>query len=92
MKIINEFCLVKDQKIECVLIKSENKTSLSPLVLLHEGLGSIEMWKDWPTKLALKTKMNLVLYSRIGMGKSSEEKIKKKLTFLKMRHCIICLK
>ena len=63
MKIINEFCLVKDKKIECVLIKSDNKTSLSPLVLLHEGLGSIEMWKDWPTKLALRTKMNLVLYS-----------------------------
>ena len=34
MKIINEFCLVKDKKIECVLIKSDNKTSLSPLVLL----------------------------------------------------------
>ena len=39
MKVINEFCLVKDKKLECVLIKSDNKTSLAPLVLLHEGLG-----------------------------------------------------
>ena len=43
MKIINEICLVKDKKIECVLIKSENKTSLSPLVLLHEGLSLIHI-------------------------------------------------
>ena len=44
MRIINEFCSVKDKKIECVLIKLENKTSLSPLVLLHEGLGSVALW------------------------------------------------
>ena len=52
MKIINEFCLVKDKKIECVLIKSDNKTSLSPLVLLHEGLGSVALWKNFPEVLS----------------------------------------
>ena len=42
------------------------------------------MWKDWPSKVSsYRTKMNLVLYSRIGMGKSSRRKDKKKSNFLK---------
>ena len=60
----------------------KNLSEDDTIVLLHEGLGSIEMWKDWPEKLALRSKKNIVLYSRIGMGKSSQEIIKKKSDFL----------
>ena len=83
MKIKNDFLKIGNEKIAIKLLNhSKSVKAENTIVLLHEGLGSIEMWKDWPTKLALKTKMNLVLYSRIGMGKSSEEKIKKKPNFL----------
>jgi pimeloyl-ACP methyl ester carboxylesterase len=41
-----------------------------PLVLLHEGLGSLSMWKDFPRKLAQATRRHVVMYSRHGYGRS----------------------
>jgi pimeloyl-ACP methyl ester carboxylesterase len=41
------------------------------IVLLHEGLGSVRMWKDFPSQLAHATGCNLVVYSRYGYGQSS---------------------
>ena len=40
------------------------------LVLLHEGLGSMAMWRDFPGRLAHATGCNAVVYSRYGYGKS----------------------
>ena len=40
------------------------------LVLLHEGLGSVAMWRDFPEKLARETGMGVLAYSRQGYGKS----------------------
>lgn len=42
-----------------------------PLVLLHEGLGSISTWKDVPARLADMTGRRVVTYSRSGYGGSS---------------------
>ena len=41
------------------------------LILLHEGLGSVSMWKDVPEKIYDNTGYNVVTYSRAGYGKSS---------------------
>jgi pimeloyl-ACP methyl ester carboxylesterase len=40
------------------------------LLLLHEGLGSIAMWRDFPAKLAQATGCPAVVYSRYGYGRS----------------------
>jgi len=40
------------------------------LVLLHEGLGSIAMWRDFPNRLAHATASRVVAYSRYGYGDS----------------------
>lgn len=40
------------------------------LVLLHEGLGSIAMWRDFPGRLAHATGCNALVYSRFGYGNS----------------------
>ena len=82
MKIINEFCFVKDKKIECVLIKSDNKTSLSPLVLLHEGLGSVALWKNFPEVLSKFLQRDILVYSRIGMGNSASLEDKRQINFM----------
>jgi len=42
-----------------------------PLVLMHEGLGSVSMWRDFPSQLAERTGLGLLVYSRYGYGKSS---------------------
>jgi pimeloyl-ACP methyl ester carboxylesterase len=46
------------------------KPGAPTLVLLHEGLGSVAMWRDFPAKLAQATGCPLVVYSRYGYGGS----------------------
>ncbi len=41
------------------------------LVLLHEGLGSVRLWKDFPARLAGATGRRVVSYSRYGYGSSA---------------------
>ena len=74
MKIYNQFLKVGKSKIAVQLLQqSKTLKEENTLVMLHEGLGSIEMWKDWPSKLIDSVKINLVVYSRLGMGQSSKE-------------------
>jgi pimeloyl-ACP methyl ester carboxylesterase len=40
------------------------------LVLLHEGLGSVAMWRDFPHLLAHATVSRVIVYSRYGYGNS----------------------
>lgn len=40
------------------------------LVLLHEGLGCVGMWRDFPARLAERTGYGVLVYSRFGYGKS----------------------
>jgi pimeloyl-ACP methyl ester carboxylesterase len=43
-----------------------------PIALfLHEGLGSIAMWRDWPHALCDRLDMRGLLYSRPGYGQST---------------------
>ncbi|HKQ26270.1 MAG TPA: alpha/beta hydrolase [Burkholderiales bacterium] len=40
------------------------------LVFLHEGLGSLALWKDFPEKVSQATGCTSIVYSRYGYGKS----------------------
>jgi pimeloyl-ACP methyl ester carboxylesterase len=40
------------------------------LVFLHEGLGSVSHWKDFPAQVAATTGCPVTLYSRYGSGNS----------------------
>jgi pimeloyl-ACP methyl ester carboxylesterase len=40
------------------------------IVMLHEGLGSVSMWRDFPAQLASSTGCSVLAYSRYGHGKS----------------------
>ncbi|WP_027799870.1 alpha/beta fold hydrolase [Paraburkholderia dilworthii] len=40
-------------------------------VFLHEGLGSIAMWRDWPQSLCERLGMRGLVYSRPGYGLST---------------------
>jgi pimeloyl-ACP methyl ester carboxylesterase len=41
-----------------------------PLVLLHEGLGSVGLWRGFPAALAAATGRRVIAYSRFGHGRS----------------------
>ena len=48
------------------------ETSDSPLlVFLHEGLGSVAMWRDWPRQLCAAGGFRGLVYSRPGYGQST---------------------
>ncbi len=40
------------------------------IVMLHEGLGSISLWRDLPQRLCERTRCTVVAYSRYGYGRS----------------------
>ena len=41
-----------------------------PLVFLHEGLGSAELWRDFPDRVAARLGAPALIYSRFGYGRS----------------------
>ena len=41
------------------------------LVFLHEGLGSVRLWRDWPEQLCQHLKLPGLVYSRQGYGSSA---------------------
>ncbi len=40
------------------------------IVMLHEGIGSVSLWRDFPQRLAAATASAVVAYSRYGYGRS----------------------
>ena len=40
------------------------------IVMLHEGLGSVGLWNDFPDKLAAATGAGVFVFSRAGYGQS----------------------
>jgi pimeloyl-ACP methyl ester carboxylesterase len=51
-------------------------------VLLHEGLGSVGLWGDFPTRLADATGLGVFVYSRSGYGRSSPSVLPRRVTFM----------
>src|SRR5688572_1312003 len=45
-------------------------TARAPIVFLHEGLGSVAMWRDWPQQVCDETGRDGIVYSRRGYGRS----------------------
>lgn len=42
-----------------------------PLVFLHEGLGCVSLWRDFPDKVARRLGARALVYSRFGYGQSN---------------------
>lgn len=40
------------------------------IVFLHDSLGCTQLWRDFPLKLAAETRCNILVYDRLGYGKS----------------------
>jgi pimeloyl-ACP methyl ester carboxylesterase len=45
------------------------------IVMLHEGLGSVGLWGDFPDRLAAATGTGVLVYSRAGYGASTPVKL-----------------
>ena len=60
---------VADEKLEVLRIRPER--SATPLVFLHEGLGSVAGWRDFPRSVCDRLDTSGLVYSRRGYGRST---------------------
>jgi pimeloyl-ACP methyl ester carboxylesterase len=59
---------VHGRRIEAAQIPGD--PSRRPVVLLHEGLGSVGLWRDFPVALADASGRRVIAFSRFGHGRS----------------------
>ncbi|MDG2341400.1 MAG: alpha/beta hydrolase [Paracoccaceae bacterium] len=52
------------------------------LVLLHEGLGCVALWRDFPQALAQATGLGVFVYSRAGYGASDPVDLPRPLDYM----------
>jgi pimeloyl-ACP methyl ester carboxylesterase len=52
------------------------------IVMLHEGLGCVGLWGDFPDKLQAATGAGVFVYSRAGYGQSSPVRLPRPLTYM----------
>jgi pimeloyl-ACP methyl ester carboxylesterase len=55
---------------ELELLDIRGDPAAATIVLLHEGLGSVELWRGFPQALAAATGCRTVAFSRYGHGRS----------------------
>lgn len=54
----------------------------SPIVLLHESLGCVALWRDFPATLSQATGRDVVAYDRLGFGQSTARNGRPMLDFV----------
>ena len=77
-----DFVNLKGSKLEIRWIGEPVKKSEPVIVFLHEGLGCVDLWRDFPASLYKTLKIPSLLYSRQGYGRSSPSKVPKSLDFM----------
>jgi pimeloyl-ACP methyl ester carboxylesterase len=73
--------LVDGKRLETLWIEP-SANDRPALVMLHEGLGSVALWKDFPQRLASRTGCGILVYSRYGHGNSDKLLEKRPLEFM----------
>jgi len=63
------FVTVQGRRLEYRRIAS-SRPALPTLVFLHEGLGSVSTWRDFPDRVAAATGCGVLVHSRYGYGRS----------------------
>ena len=66
-----KFCTVDGRRVEYLRLPSSHPRGNAPaMVFLHEGLGSLSMWRDFPQQVADACGCEAIVYSRHGYGRS----------------------
>jgi pimeloyl-ACP methyl ester carboxylesterase len=73
--------VVQGRKLEVQRFPGSN-ASAPELVFLHEGLGSVSHWKDFPARVAVQTGCPVTAYSRYGCGNSDVLNEERAVTYM----------
>jgi len=80
-KVIDSFVAVPGGNI-FVRRWSPGLNSCPPIILLHDSLGSVELWRDFPDALAKTTNRQVIAYDRLGFGRSTQRLERPSLDFI----------
>ena len=75
------FVDVDGERLEYLLIAAQRKDRPT-LVFLHEGLGSVALWRDFPARVAQATACRTLLWSRFGHGHSASSSVPRRPEYL----------
>jgi pimeloyl-ACP methyl ester carboxylesterase len=75
-----KFLTVNGKRLETLLYPPSGTEPT--IVMLHEGLGSVAMWRDFPQQVAEDTGCGVLVYSRYGHGKSERLAEKRSVNFM----------
>ena len=73
--------VVDGRRLEALWLAPRDPASVT-IVVLHEGLGSVALWKDFPQALADRTGCGVLVYSRYGHGNSEKQAEKRTVAFM----------
>jgi len=68
MNIENVIVKITAGKIYAKKWTPNNAVSEAPIVLLHDSLGSVDLWKSFPAELAVSLLRPVIAYDRLGFG------------------------
>ena len=75
---MTQFLSVDGVRLEVARIPGDAPT----LVWLHEGLGSVELWRDVPDATSARSGLGSFVYSRRGYGHSDPVSVPRPLTYM----------
>src|SRR5437867_10056427 len=61
----------------------ETATISSPIILLHDSLGSVGLWRDFPDALARCGRRPVIGYDRLGFGRSTARREPPSVDFIR---------
>ena len=76
-----EFLQVGGTRLECRWI-GPRPDQAPTIVFLHEGLGSVSLWRGFPDALAAATGCGALVYSRAGYGRSDPAPLPRPVRFM----------
>ncbi len=59
---------IAGRRLDAVELPGDDR--LAPIVMLHEGLGSVDLWREFPSALRRATGRRVIAFSRFGHGRS----------------------
>ncbi len=78
-----KFVEVRGTRLEYVRLASAHPREGAPaIVFLHEGLGSVAMWRDFPQRVADATGCEAVVFSRAGYGRSDPARLPRSVRYM----------
>jgi pimeloyl-ACP methyl ester carboxylesterase len=76
-----DFLEVDGTRLECRRVGPGSEDAPT-IVFLHEGLGSVSTWRDFPDALAEATGCDALVYSRAGYGRSDSVELPRPVRFM----------